>query len=158
MINENCPGAEWNIMCRECCEYDQIECVCPGRKEKVGYTIPCCRNEENECDSCLIHPGTCTTTLCSHQTCGQHVKAAVEQGSSEGMDIPQGLGWRWVSSGMPLSLWWQQQCTWQCSIAAQKKTLLAEKLSSGLLRRFGSCQRVMMQLAAHQECFTGAQG
>uniref|UniRef100_A0A8B9M5N0 Inactive serine protease PAMR1 n=1 Tax=Accipiter nisus TaxID=211598 RepID=A0A8B9M5N0_9AVES len=59
VINENCPGAEWNIMCRECCEYDQIECICPGRKEKVGYTIPCCRNEENECDSCLIHPG-CT--------------------------------------------------------------------------------------------------
>ncbi|XP_006864975.1 PREDICTED: inactive serine protease PAMR1 [Chrysochloris asiatica] len=59
VINEACPGAEWNIMCRECCEYDQIECVCPGRKEVVGYTIPCCRNEENECDSCLIHPG-CT--------------------------------------------------------------------------------------------------
>ncbi|NXU49315.1 PAMR1 protease, partial [Turnix velox] len=59
VINENCPGAEWNIMCRECCEYDQIECICPGQKEKVGYTIPCCRNEENECDSCLIHPG-CT--------------------------------------------------------------------------------------------------
>ncbi|XP_063188369.1 inactive serine protease PAMR1 isoform X3 [Chroicocephalus ridibundus] len=59
VINENCPGAEWNIMCRECCEYDQIECICPGQKERVGYTIPCCRNEENECDSCLIHPG-CT--------------------------------------------------------------------------------------------------
>uniref|UniRef100_A0A7M4EXL7 Inactive serine protease PAMR1 n=1 Tax=Crocodylus porosus TaxID=8502 RepID=A0A7M4EXL7_CROPO len=59
VINENCPGAEWNIMCRECCEYDQIQCVCPGQKETVGYTIPCCRNEENECDSCLIHPG-CT--------------------------------------------------------------------------------------------------
>ncbi|XP_006883821.1 PREDICTED: inactive serine protease PAMR1 isoform X3 [Elephantulus edwardii] len=59
VINEACPGAEWNIMCRECCEYDQIECVCPGKKEVVGYTIPCCRNEENECDSCLIHPG-CT--------------------------------------------------------------------------------------------------
>ncbi|KAM7163635.1 inactive serine protease PAMR1 isoform 2-T2 [Macrochelys suwanniensis] len=59
VINENCPGAEWNIMCRECCEYDQIQCVCPDGKEKVGYTIPCCRNEENECDSCLIHPG-CT--------------------------------------------------------------------------------------------------
>ncbi|NWR75906.1 PAMR1 protease, partial [Centropus unirufus] len=57
VINENCPGAEWNIMCRECCEYDQIECICPGRKERVGYTIPCCRNEDNECDSCLIHPG-----------------------------------------------------------------------------------------------------
>uniref|UniRef100_A0A8B9FAV6 Inactive serine protease PAMR1 n=1 Tax=Amazona collaria TaxID=241587 RepID=A0A8B9FAV6_9PSIT len=55
----NCPGAEWNIMCRECCEYDQIECICPGQKERVGYTIPCCRNEDNECDSCLIHPG-CT--------------------------------------------------------------------------------------------------
>lgn len=59
VINEACPGAEWNIMCRECCEYDQIECVCPGKKEVVGYTIPCCRNEENECDSCLIHPGEC---------------------------------------------------------------------------------------------------
>ncbi|NWI77529.1 PAMR1 protease, partial [Dryoscopus gambensis] len=59
VINEDCPGAEWNIMCRECCEYDQIECICPGQKERVGYTIPCCRNEENECDSCLIHPG-CT--------------------------------------------------------------------------------------------------
>jgi hypothetical protein len=46
-------------MCRECCEYDQIECVCPGKKEVVGYTIPCCRNEDNECDSCLIHPGKC---------------------------------------------------------------------------------------------------
>lgn len=44
-------------MCRECCEYDQIKCVCPGQKEVVGYTIPCCRNEDNECDSCLIHPG-----------------------------------------------------------------------------------------------------
>lgn len=61
VINEACPGAEWNIMCRECCEYDQIECVCPGKKEVVGYTIPCCRNEENECDSCLIHPGECGT-------------------------------------------------------------------------------------------------
>ncbi|NWV01884.1 PAMR1 protease, partial [Upupa epops] len=59
VINENCPGAEWNIMCRECCEYDQIECVCPGRKERVGYTIPCCRNEDNECDSCKKNPG-CT--------------------------------------------------------------------------------------------------
>uniref|UniRef100_A0A8B9YH28 Inactive serine protease PAMR1 n=1 Tax=Bos mutus grunniens TaxID=30521 RepID=A0A8B9YH28_BOSMU len=58
VINEACPGAEWNIMC-ECCEYDQIKCECPGKKEVVGYTIPCCRNEENECDSCLIHPG-CT--------------------------------------------------------------------------------------------------
>lgn len=66
VINENCPGAEWNIMCRECCEYDQIECICPGQKQRVGYTIPCCRNEENECDSCLIHPGMLVPVLCSH--------------------------------------------------------------------------------------------
>lgn len=66
VINENCPGAEWNIMCRECCEYDQIECICPGQKQRVGYTIPCCRNEENECDSCLIHPGMFVGVLCSH--------------------------------------------------------------------------------------------
>ncbi|XP_069751827.1 inactive serine protease PAMR1 [Narcine bancroftii] len=57
LINEDCPGAEWNIMCRECCETDQIECPCPGKQEVVGYSVPCCRNEENECDSCLIHPG-----------------------------------------------------------------------------------------------------
>uniref|UniRef100_H3AX42 Inactive serine protease PAMR1 n=1 Tax=Latimeria chalumnae TaxID=7897 RepID=H3AX42_LATCH len=57
VVNENCPGAEWNIMCRGCCEYDQIECVCPGKNERIGYSIPCCRNEDNECDPCLIHPG-----------------------------------------------------------------------------------------------------
>ncbi|XP_072128291.1 inactive serine protease PAMR1 [Mobula birostris] len=57
LINEDCPGAEWNIMCRECCETDQIECTCPGKQDVVGYSVPCCRNEENECDSCLIHPG-----------------------------------------------------------------------------------------------------
>ncbi|XP_078077349.1 inactive serine protease PAMR1 isoform X3 [Mustelus asterias] len=57
LINEDCPGAEWNIMCRDCCETDQIECVCPGKEEVVGYSVPCCRNEEDECDSCLIHPG-----------------------------------------------------------------------------------------------------
>ncbi|CAH6788184.1 Pamr1 [Phodopus roborovskii] len=68
VINEACPGAEWNIMCRECCEYDQIECICPGKKEVVGYTIPCCRNEDNECDSCLIHPG-----------CGQVLRASKGQ-------------------------------------------------------------------------------
>lgn len=54
-------------MCRECCEYDQIKCVCPGQKEVVGYTIPCCRNEDNECDSCLIHPGEliyCAVLMC----------------------------------------------------------------------------------------------
>lgn len=67
VINEACPGAEWNIMCRECCEYDQIECVCPGKKEVVGYTIPCCRNEDNECDSCLIHPGECATDTTSYR-------------------------------------------------------------------------------------------
>lgn len=79
VINENCPGAEWNIMCRECCEYDQIECICPGQKERVGYTIPCCRNEENECDSCLIHPGMFLAVLRSHQIFGHGIMADAEQ-------------------------------------------------------------------------------
>lgn len=83
VINENCPGAEWNIMCRECCEYDQIECICPGQKERVGYTIPCCRNEENECDSCLIHPGMFVAMLFSHQIFGQSIMADAGQGSGE---------------------------------------------------------------------------
>ncbi|XP_066557144.1 inactive serine protease PAMR1 isoform X2 [Amia ocellicauda] len=57
VINENCPGAEWNIMCRGCCEYDQIRCKCPSQGDVVGYAVPCCRNAENECDPCIIHPG-----------------------------------------------------------------------------------------------------
>ncbi|XP_043938591.1 inactive serine protease PAMR1 isoform X2 [Protopterus annectens] len=44
-------------MCRGCCEYTQVECTCPGNKALVGYSIPCCRNENNECDPCLIHLG-----------------------------------------------------------------------------------------------------
>uniref|UniRef100_A0A8C4TGN7 Inactive serine protease PAMR1-like n=1 Tax=Erpetoichthys calabaricus TaxID=27687 RepID=A0A8C4TGN7_ERPCA len=57
VINENCPGAEWNIMCRGCCEYDQIRCKCPNQGDVIGYAVPCCRNEANECDPCIIHPG-----------------------------------------------------------------------------------------------------
>ncbi|KAG5839047.1 hypothetical protein ANANG_G00200790 [Anguilla anguilla] len=54
--NANCPGAEWNIMCRGCCEYDQIRCKCPAQGTLVGYSVPCCRNAINECDPCIIHP------------------------------------------------------------------------------------------------------
>ncbi|KAG7473822.1 hypothetical protein MATL_G00099930 [Megalops atlanticus] len=54
---DNCPGAEWNIMCRGCCEYDQIRCKCPAQDTLVGYAVPCCRNAINECDPCIIHPG-----------------------------------------------------------------------------------------------------
>eukprot|EP00062_Callorhinchus_milii_P019062 gi/632973210/ref/XP_007903041.1/ PREDICTED: inactive serine protease PAMR1 [Callorhinchus milii] len=57
VINENCPGAEWNIMCRGCCETERIECGCAGSDQRVGYSVPCCRNQHGECDSCLIHPG-----------------------------------------------------------------------------------------------------
>ncbi|KAJ8390944.1 hypothetical protein AAFF_G00098640 [Aldrovandia affinis] len=54
---DNCPGAEWNIMCRGCCEYDRIRCKCPSQGTLVGYAVPCCRNAINECDPCIIHPG-----------------------------------------------------------------------------------------------------
>ncbi|XP_028307229.1 inactive serine protease PAMR1 isoform X2 [Gouania willdenowi] len=53
----NCPGPEWNVMCRACCEYDVIRCKCPLQGTKVGYAVPCCRNAINECDPCIIHPG-----------------------------------------------------------------------------------------------------
>ncbi|XP_041132770.1 inactive serine protease PAMR1 [Polyodon spathula] len=66
VINENCPGAEWNIMCRGCCEYDQISCKCPSQGEVVGYAVPCCRNAENECDPCIIHPGCSIFENCKH--------------------------------------------------------------------------------------------
>ncbi|XP_058500314.1 inactive serine protease PAMR1 isoform X1 [Solea solea] len=55
--NNNCPGPEWNVMCRDCCEYDVIRCKCPLKGTPVGYAVPCCRNAINECDPCIFHPG-----------------------------------------------------------------------------------------------------
>lgn len=52
-----CPGPEWNVMCRGCCEYDVIRCKCPLQGKQVGYAVPCCRNARHECDPCIIHPG-----------------------------------------------------------------------------------------------------
>ncbi|XP_051978723.1 inactive serine protease PAMR1 isoform X3 [Xyrauchen texanus] len=52
-----CPGPEWSVMCRGCCEYDVIHCKCPLQGTPVGYAVPCCRNAVNECDACIIHPG-----------------------------------------------------------------------------------------------------
>ncbi|KAF3688997.1 Inactive serine protease PAMR1 [Channa argus] len=52
----HCPGPEWNVMCRGCCEYDVIRCKCPLQGTPVGYAVPCCRNAINECDPCIIHP------------------------------------------------------------------------------------------------------
>ncbi|XP_056137757.1 inactive serine protease PAMR1 [Lampris incognitus] len=56
-LYHHCPGPEWNVMCRACCEYDVIRCKCPVQGTPVGYAVPCCRNEINECDPCIIHPG-----------------------------------------------------------------------------------------------------
>ncbi|XP_034032738.1 inactive serine protease PAMR1 [Thalassophryne amazonica] len=53
----HCPGPEWSVMCRGCCEYDVIRCKCPLQGTSVGYAVPCCRNAINECDPCIIHPG-----------------------------------------------------------------------------------------------------
>ncbi|XP_072291385.1 inactive serine protease PAMR1-like isoform X2 [Eucyclogobius newberryi] len=53
----HCPGPEWSVMCRGCCEYDVIRCKCPLQGTQVGYAVPCCRNAINECDPCIIHPG-----------------------------------------------------------------------------------------------------
>ncbi|CAL8359732.1 unnamed protein product [Lota lota] len=54
---DHCPGPEWSVMCRNCCEYDIIRCKCPLQGTRVGYAVPCCRNAINECDPCIIHPG-----------------------------------------------------------------------------------------------------
>ncbi|KAL2088942.1 hypothetical protein ACEWY4_015841 [Coilia grayii] len=55
--DDKCPSSEWNVMCRSCCEYQQIRCRCPSQGTKVGYAVPCCRNELDECDPCIIHQG-----------------------------------------------------------------------------------------------------
>ncbi|XP_056307558.1 inactive serine protease PAMR1 isoform X2 [Danio aesculapii] len=52
-----CPGPEWSVLCRGCCEYDVIRCKCPLQGAPVGYAVPCCRNAADECDPCTIHPG-----------------------------------------------------------------------------------------------------
>ncbi|KAM4631429.1 inactive serine protease PAMR1 [Polymixia lowei] len=44
-------------MCRPCCEYHLIQCVCPSQRTQVGYTVPCCRNALDQCDPCIFHPG-----------------------------------------------------------------------------------------------------
>ncbi|XP_037645580.1 inactive serine protease PAMR1-like [Sebastes umbrosus] len=54
---DNCPSSEWSVMCRPCCEYHLIQCRCPSKGSKVGYTVPCCRNALDQCDPCIIHPG-----------------------------------------------------------------------------------------------------
>ncbi|XP_059916564.1 inactive serine protease PAMR1 [Gadus macrocephalus] len=56
-FSDHCPGPEWSVMCRNCCEYDVIRCKCPLQGTRVGYAVPCCRNAINECDPCIIHPG-----------------------------------------------------------------------------------------------------
>uniref|UniRef100_A0A3Q4HQ04 Peptidase domain containing associated with muscle reration 1 n=1 Tax=Neolamprologus brichardi TaxID=32507 RepID=A0A3Q4HQ04_NEOBR len=40
-------------MCRPCCEYHLIQCRCPSKGSRVGYTVPCCRNVLDECDPCI---------------------------------------------------------------------------------------------------------
>ncbi|XP_031425544.1 inactive serine protease PAMR1 isoform X2 [Clupea harengus] len=55
--DDKCPSAEWNIMCRSCCEYEQIRCRCPSQATQVGYAVPCCRNALDQCDPCIIHQG-----------------------------------------------------------------------------------------------------
>lgn len=55
---DNCPSSEWSVMCRPCCEYHLIQCRCPSKGSRVGYTVPCCRNALDQCDPCIIHPGT----------------------------------------------------------------------------------------------------
>ncbi|XP_031146001.1 inactive serine protease PAMR1 isoform X3 [Sander lucioperca] len=54
---DNCPSSEWSVMCRPCCEYHLIQCRCPSKGSRVGYTVPCCRNVLDQCDPCIIHPG-----------------------------------------------------------------------------------------------------
>lgn len=62
-LYNHCPGPEWNVMCRGCCEYDVIRCKCPLQGTPVGYAVPCCRNAINECDPCIIHPGRTSANI-----------------------------------------------------------------------------------------------
>ncbi|XP_029354530.1 inactive serine protease PAMR1 [Echeneis naucrates] len=57
LSGDNCPSSEWSVMCRPCCEYHLIQCRCPSKGSKVGYTVPCCRNALDQCDPCIYHPG-----------------------------------------------------------------------------------------------------
>lgn len=67
LTEDSCPSSRWNAMCRPCCEYQLIQCRCPSKGLKVGYTVPCCRNALNQCDPCIIPPGT-TSVTATHLT------------------------------------------------------------------------------------------
>ncbi|KAI5088644.1 inactive serine protease PAMR1-like [Silurus meridionalis] len=54
---DKCPGSRWNAMCRSCCEYKLIRCECSSQRTRVGYAVPCCRNDIHQCDPCIIHQG-----------------------------------------------------------------------------------------------------
>nr|XP_020464449.1 inactive serine protease PAMR1-like isoform X2 [Monopterus albus] len=56
LTGDNCPSSEWNAMCRPCCEYYLIQCQCPSKGSRVGYTVPCCHNSLHQCDPCIVHP------------------------------------------------------------------------------------------------------
>ncbi|KAG7251744.1 hypothetical protein CRUP_017831, partial [Coryphaenoides rupestris] len=46
--DDQCPGPDWSVLCRNCCEYEVIRCRCPLQGARVGYAVPCCRNAIND--------------------------------------------------------------------------------------------------------------
>lgn len=73
LTEDSCPSSRWNAMCRPCCEYQLIQCQCPSKGLKVGYTVPCCRNALNQCDPCIIPPGTTSVTATHLTSHTQHI-------------------------------------------------------------------------------------
>ncbi|CAB1338921.1 unnamed protein product [Coregonus sp. 'balchen'] len=59
VVDDKCPSSEWNHMCGDCCEYHLIQCRCPSQGARVGYSVPCCRNELDQCCSLFENCKTC---------------------------------------------------------------------------------------------------
>lgn len=64
-------------MCRSCCEYELISCKCTSERTRVGYAVPCCRNDIHQCDPCIIHQGM-TDLIRFNQTKPCYNKAALQ--------------------------------------------------------------------------------
>ncbi|KAM9408254.1 LOW QUALITY PROTEIN: uncharacterized protein pamr1a [Pholidichthys leucotaenia] len=72
----SCPSSKWNMMYCPCCEYQLIQCCCPSKGFKVGYTVPYCRNTLDQCDPCIIHPDIRCSLFENCKTCNNGTRKA----------------------------------------------------------------------------------
>ncbi|TRY85811.1 hypothetical protein DNTS_011858, partial [Danionella cerebrum] len=98
-LRSSCPGSEWSVLCRGCCERALIHCVCPVHGAPVGYTLPCCRNAEGVCEPCTIHSGELTTESQHEERLVTDLQIAAQMFSSDLTELKLGINADVMSPG-----------------------------------------------------------